>query len=180
MGTLLLGMQRKRQWKRLMFHPISKAVLQRFVVRLVKGEEKMVHRIVCLVAIGLILTSITSSAAEPMKEKAAVAEAEKWLSLIAGEKYGESWKGTSEYFRNAVKQEQWEQSMQSIRKPLGKIVSRRVKSKIYSTSLPGAPDGEYVVIQFETSFEKKKSAIETVTPMMGKDGQWRVSGYFIK
>jgi hypothetical protein len=140
----------------------------------------MVRRIVCLVAIALIVAAAAGRAAEPLKEKAAVAEAEKWLSLIAGEKYGESWKGTSEYFRNAVKQEQWEQSMQSIRKPLGKIVSRRVKSKIYSTSLPGAPDGEYVVIQFETSFEKKKSAIETVTPMMDKDDRWRVSGYFIK
>jgi hypothetical protein len=46
--------------------------------------------------------------------------------------------------------------------------------------LPGAPDGEYVVIQFETSFENKKSAIETVTPMIEINGGWRVSGYFIK
>ena len=105
---------------------------------------------------------------------------EKWLSLIDGEKYGESWKEAAEFFRNAVKQGQWEQSMQSMRKPLGRLISRQVKSKTYSTSLPGAPDGEYVVIQFETSFEKKKSAVETVTPMMQKDGQWRVSGYFIK
>ncbi len=44
----------------------------------------------------------------------------------------------------------------------------------------GAPDGEYVVIQFETSFEHKRSAIETVTPMMDRDGKWRVSGYYIK
>ncbi len=48
------------------------------------------------------------------------------------------------------------------------------------TSLPGAPDGEYVVISYETSFTNKKSAIETVTPMLDKDGKWRVSGYFIK
>jgi hypothetical protein len=31
-----------------------------------------------------------------------------------------------------------------------------------------------------TGFAEKKSAIETVTPMMEKDGQWRVSGYFIR
>ncbi len=48
------------------------------------------------------------------------------------------------------------------------------------TSLPGAPDGQYVVIQYESSFEHKKSAIETVTPSQGADGHWRVSGYFIK
>jgi len=37
-----------------------------------------------------------------------------------------------------------------------------------------------VVIQFETSFEKKKSSIETITPMKEKDESWRVSGYYIK
>ncbi|KPJ71393.1 hypothetical protein AMJ52_08655, partial [candidate division TA06 bacterium DG_78] len=63
---------------------------------------------------------------------------------------------------------------------LGKLVSRTVKSAKYTTSLPGAPDGEYVVIQYEASFENKQSAIETVTPMKDTDGAWRVSGYYIK
>ena len=55
-----------------------------------------------------------------------------------------------------------------------------MKTSIYKSVLQGAPDGEYVIITFETEFENKKSAIETVTPMMDKDGKWRVSGYFIK
>jgi hypothetical protein len=36
------------------------------------------------------------------------------------------------------------------------------------------------VIQFATSFENKKTAVETVTPMRDGDGAWRVSGYFIR
>ena len=67
-----------------------------------------------------------------------------------------------------------------IRKPLGKLVSRKVKSASYATSLPGEPDGHYVVIEFNTTFENKKSGIDTVTPKMDKDGMWRVSGYYIK
>jgi hypothetical protein len=59
-------------------------------------------------------------------------------------------------------------------------VTRKVKTKSYRTSLPGAPDGEYVVIQFDTSFVNKKAAVETVTPMMDKNGVWRASGYYIK
>jgi hypothetical protein len=46
--------------------------------------------------------------------------------------------------------------------------------------LPGAPDGQYVIIQFETSFENKQNAVETVTPMLDTDSQWRISGYYIK
>ena len=140
----------------------------------------MISRIVCVIVLGLIVGAVNSVAAEPDKEKAAVSAAEKWLSLVDEGKYGESWKEAAEYFRNAVKPSQWEQSAQAARKPLGKLVSREVKSTNYKTSLPGAPDGEYVVIEFSTSFENKKSSIETVTPMMDKDGKWRVSGYYIK
>ena len=31
-----------------------------------------------------------------------------------------------------------------------------------------------------TSFQNKRTAIETVTPMRAPDGKWRVSGYFIR
>jgi len=140
----------------------------------------MIWKIVTLLTFVLVLSVVPVLAGSSAQEKAAVISAEKWLGVVDAEKYGESWKEAAEYFRMAVKQEQWEQSMQAVRKPLGKLVKRKVKTKTYKTSLPGAPDGEYVVIQFETSFENKKSAIETVTPMMDKDGRWRVCGYYIK
>ena len=63
---------------------------------------------------------------------------------------------------------------------MGKTLSRKLLSQSYQTSLPGAPDGQYVVIQYNASFEGKKSAIETVTPVLDSDGVWRVSGYYIK
>ncbi|MDD5138124.1 MAG: DUF4019 domain-containing protein, partial [Candidatus Omnitrophica bacterium] len=47
------------------------------------------------------------------------------------------------------------------------------------TTLPGAPDGEYVIVQFDTTFENKKSSVESVTMSLEADGRWRVSGYFI-
>lgn len=140
----------------------------------------MVHKIVCLIIVGLILSGGTAMASNAGKEAAAVSTAEKWLSTVDAEKYAASWKETAEFFRNAIRPEQWEQSMQAARKPLGKLVSRIVQTKTYKTSLPGAPDGEYVVIQFEASFENRKTAIETVTTMTDKDGKWRVSGYYIK
>ena len=70
--------------------------------------------------------------------------------------------------------------MRNARTPFGALKSRKVKSTQYTTTLPGAPDGHYVIVQFDTSFEHKAAAIETVTPMKDPDGSWRVSGYFIK
>ncbi|MDJ0636841.1 MAG: DUF4019 domain-containing protein [Xenococcaceae cyanobacterium MO_188.B29] len=105
--------------------------------------------------------------------------AQSWLNLIDSSRYTDSWLETAQYFQNNVTQEEWEKSLLGVRKPLGKILSRQLKSVEYKTSLPGVPDGEYVVIQYNTSFENKQSAIETVTPMLDEDGRWKVAGYFI-
>jgi hypothetical protein len=93
--------------------------------------------------------------------------------------YGQSWEKAAAYFKVAVQKTQWNQTATAVRGPLGAVVSRSLKSATYVTSLPGAPDGEYVVIQFSSSFQNKAAATETVTPMLDKNGQWRVSGYYI-
>ena len=114
------------------------------------------------------------------KEEEAIKSANSWLSLVDAEKYTDSWDNTSQYFKSAITENQWQKSLNSVRKPLGIVISRKLIIKQYTTSLPGAPDGEYVVLQYETSFKNKASSIETVTPSLEKDGVWRVSGYFIK
>jgi len=103
-----------------------------------------------------------------------------WLKLVDNGDYKQSWQQASTIFRNAVTDDQWAHQVGAVRKPLGALVSRKLKSAQYATSLPGAPDGKYVVIQYDSSFQNKSSAVETVTPMLDKDGQWRVSGYYIK
>jgi hypothetical protein len=140
----------------------------------------MARKIIMLVIMVLIFSALPILAGNSEKENAAVKAAENWLAIVDSEKYAKSWKETAEYFKNNVKQEFWEQRIQGVRKPLGKLISRKVKTTTYTTTMMGAPDGEYVVIEFKTSFENKKTAIETITPMVDKDGKWRVSGYFIR
>lgn len=113
-------------------------------------------------------------------EDHAVKIAEEWLELVDQGEYEESWEKTASLFRAVVTAEQWSQAAKGSRQPLGALESRKLKGAQYMTSLPGAPDGEYVVIQFDASFENKKMAVETVTPMRDRDGVWRVSGYYIK
>jgi hypothetical protein len=113
-------------------------------------------------------------------EEAAVESALAWLKLVDQGEYGLSWEQAAELFKKAVNRERWNQTCEGVIKPLGKLLSRKLKSAKYAENLPGAPDGRYVVIQFETVLENKKSAVETVTPMEDPDGVWRVSGYYIK
>jgi hypothetical protein len=140
----------------------------------------MIRKIMYLVLLGLIFSSVTAVAGNSEKEEAAVTAAEEWLSLVDHEKYAESWDEAAQFFKGQVSKDQWVTVVQSVRGPLGKNISRKLAAKGYETSLPRAPEGEYVVIQFNTSFENKKHAVETVTPMLDKDGKWRVCGYSVK
>lgn len=117
---------------------------------------------------------------KPKPEIRAINAAKNWLALVDAEKYPESWGQASQLFKGAVAEKQWAKAVASARKPLGKNISRKLKLKRFHASLPGAPDEKYFVIQFKASFENKKSAVETITAMLDKDGKWRVSGYFIK
>ena len=106
--------------------------------------------------------------------------AQVWLALIDAGNYAESWKESSQLARSLVTEDAWDSSLSGVREPLGTLVSRKLISAQSLTEMPGAPDGHYVVMQFDTSFANKKSAVETVTFMLEKDGQWKSCGYFIK
>jgi hypothetical protein len=141
----------------------------------------MIKKYLVLITFAVIFTSglISIAHASQDDEKAAVRSAQEWLDLIDEGQYEKSWHESAAFLKNAIAKEQWTQSMKAFRMPLGKVIFRRLKTKKYVTSLPGASDGHYVVIQFNASFTQKKSAVETI-PMLDKDGKWRVSGYYIK
>jgi hypothetical protein len=136
-------------------------------------------RMLSVGTLALLLTALSMQAQEK-PETLAQQSAEKWLQLVDSGKFGKSWDDSASIFKAAVAREQWGQMLHATRDPLGKMQSRKLTSATYTKNLPGAPDGEYVVIRYESNFEHKQSAVETVTPMLDKDGKWRVSGYYIK
>jgi hypothetical protein len=109
----------------------------------------------------------------------AVGAAERWLRMIDSGDYAGSWDAAAELVQSAVSQEQWIQAIAAARSAHGATTSRRLRTASFTRSLPNAPEGAYVVIVYETSFANG-SGIETVTPMRDPDGEWRVSGYFIR
>ncbi len=121
---------------------------------------------------------VHAQAARP--EDAAQQAAEAWLALVDQAKYAESWSEGATLFQSAVARDNWAEAAGAARGPLGTLVSRRLRSRTYTESLPGVPDGKYVVIQYDASFANKKEAVETITPMLDGDRGWRVSGYFVK
>jgi hypothetical protein len=142
----------------------------------------MMKRLLVLAAVLAIVLSHGPriAFADSAKVKAAQEAAKAWLALVDAAQYDDSWNEASQMFKSQVPKSSWRRQVAKARGPLGALKSRELAGSKYATELPGAPDGEYVVLQYRSSFEKKKSAVETITPMLDADGKWHVSGYFIR
>jgi opacity protein-like surface antigen len=131
----------------------------------------------------LVLAASAARAADeppkPPDSQPAVAAMTTWLHVIDEGNYGKSWDDASKLFQGALGRERWIDTMNGGRKPLGDLVKRVLKSSTFRKALPGAPDGEYFVIQFNASYSGKADAVETVTAVH-EGADWKAAGYFIK
>jgi hypothetical protein len=118
--------------------------------------------------------------AEDTFAKGATAAAETWLGHVDAGDYAGSWREASAYVQGAITEQAWVASLTRVRTPLGPRLSRQLKQVQHTQSMPGAPDGDYVVMQFDTRFEHKQEAVETVTFLQEKQGEWKAAGYYIK
>ena len=131
-----------------------------------------------LAAIVLVFLIPAMALAGDADHKAADA-AKSWVALLDAGDYARSWNAASAFFRSHVSQAQWESAAQAARAPMGPVVARNVASVDFTTTLPGAPDGQYAVVKFDTKFANKAAAIETVTMMMDGGG-WKAAGYYLR
>lgn len=102
-----------------------------------------------------------------------------WLEVVDQGDYIESWNQAAPFFQQQISSSKWAQALKQVRTPLGKVLSRKITSTSSHSSLPGVPDGDYMVVILAASLEFKKSATETVT-VEKIDQAWRVIGYFIR
>ncbi|MBI3149214.1 MAG: DUF4019 domain-containing protein [Betaproteobacteria bacterium] len=134
--------------------------------------------LIALVVFATAAAALANSGGDPR-----VAEAKDralaWLALTDAGKGVESWRLAANAFRIQATNEKWSDVLRSVRAPLGETKSRRPRMAQYTTQLAGAPDGEYVVLGFFSSFENKLEAEETVI-LTREAGSWKPLGYFIK
>jgi hypothetical protein len=136
--------------------------------------------LVVVLAYCLSATGTGSALAQDPRATAAQKEARSWLALTDRGDALASWSATGKQFQNAISADKWADSLKQVRPPLGALVERTLLSTQFTTSFQGAPDGDYVLLVFRSSFAKKIDSRETVTLEHEADGAWRVIGYFIR
>ena len=108
----------------------------------------------------------------PKAEKDAKEAARKWLELVDNGKYSECWENCTQKIGN---KKGWINYFNRYRKPLGKLVSRKLVIKKFSKK----PKNAFFLI-YKTSFEKNKYGSEQLNVTLGENGKWKVSYYKIK
>ncbi|MDP3404474.1 MAG: DUF4019 domain-containing protein [Brevundimonas sp.] len=140
------------------------------------------------VALAIHLSGIAPppSEAAPPRPSAVQAGAEEagadslaWLALLDRGDWGGSWGAAGALFRGQVSVEDWTTSVRAVRDPLGAVVSRTPQGGERTASLPGAPAGDYWILQYRTAFANRNGAAETVI-LVREGGGWKVIGYFIR
>lgn len=127
----------------------------------------------------LLLCGIAAHAEDTFAQ-GATAAAETWLGHVdAGDDAG-SWREASSYAQGAIPEQAWVASLTRVLTPMGPLLTRQLKQGQHTTSMPDAPEGDYVVMPFDTRFEPKQAAVETVTFRQEKQGEWKAAGYDIK
>jgi hypothetical protein len=130
-----------------------------------------------LLAIAFALLLPVAALADPSGDAANAAKA--WVALVDAGNYAQSYSDASALLKARITQDQWAQSAKPVHDTLGAVVSREPAGVDMMKALPGAPDGEYAIVHFKTTFAKKADAKETVTMMMD-GGKWKSAGYFIQ
>lgn len=113
------------------------------------------------------------------KESAAVKAAAEWLKLVDAREYGKSWDACAPLFREKVSRQTWVENLPRSRAKHGAFKSRTLSAAASRTSMPGAPEGDYVAVRFLTDFDKA-SGVEEVVTMTFVGGAWRPIGYLLQ
>ena len=105
--------------------------------------------------------------------------AKAWLALVDEGKYGSKWDDLTSDFMKQGGMEALEKSKKAMRAPLGAVKSRTLNTIALVNAVPGNPDGEGVLFQYDARFENKE-AFERIMAMRDKDGVWKISAYECK
>jgi hypothetical protein len=127
----------------------------------------------------ILLAFALAAGGEAADRQPGLAAASGWVGLVDARRWDDSWAAAGTLFKSQMPQARWASTIAAVREPLGAVSSRTLKDVTESKSLPGAPDGEYEIVQFQTSFANKAAATETVVLAHEASG-WKVDGYFIR
>ncbi len=129
-----------------------------------------------IVVLGTLLANGFAADTFPQK---AIEAAEDFARSIDNEEFQEAYLNSASLLQLLHSEEDWIRSIRPTRDLLGQTLERSIKAVKMTSEYFGLPDGNYVLVYFETKMENKKKAAEIVL-MCEENTIWQPCSYSIK
>lgn len=122
--------------------------------------KRIAQLLVIFVAFSIVLTSF--SLAEWPPRELLLEQADSFVTMLDQQQYDDAWLATSQHFQGLTNQQEWFARQHLVRSAYGPLASREFYRLDYRRSYHESPDGQYVIVQFKSSFSNKAHSIETI------------------
>jgi len=107
----------------------------------------------------------------------AQAAADAWLASFDTGDAGDNWLQSAGIFKERVKQDDWQKKVEDQRTQFGRLKTRTLKGMGFTRQMDNAPDGEYFVMRYLSTYAKKDNVVEILVPTRDRDGNWKIANY---
>jgi hypothetical protein len=128
----------------------------------------------------LALARSLPAAAQDAKSSVVQNAARDWLARVDALDAAGSWKAAGARYRTTMTEEGWAKALADARAEYGPVVQRSMLATTFQDHFDEGVQGDFALVLFRTSFEKRIDARETLTLEREADGSWRVIGYSIR
>lgn len=121
-----------------------------------------------------------TSQATPAADPDSLARAENFLKFVDADDWAGSWDAAGASFQDQATLEEWIGAIEPVREQVGELQSRKLLTVQRTSTLPGVPEGEYEILQYQSEFSGIDiGAVETLIMVQTSEG-WDVTGYFVR
>jgi hypothetical protein len=109
---------------------------------------------------------------------AATEQAAHWLDALDAGRYDEGWSSLATVMTQGRTVDDFKADISGPREALGKPISRELRHAEFSTTVRGAPTGNYVTVSYLSQFSNAPPVFETILLTL-EDRRWRIGGYSV-
>ena len=117
-------------------------------------KQLRIHAVLIVAALFMILIPLYNQSPDNEKVEQAKPAAVEFLGLIDSAKYAESWESSAGLMRDKVTRNDWIDKLNKARNLSGNLVQRVQKSASYATEAKDSPEGEYIMLIYESDFQR--------------------------
>lgn len=137
------------------------------------------HAVLIIACVIIIVFPMLREKPDAEKAEKAMTVSTQFLNLVDSAQYDTSWKKAAALLKDKITQEEWVENLTKVSSLYGPLVERKHQKSIFTSSAKDSPDGEYIILTYESNFTNKAGTTETVIATFEKDNFWRVAGYHI-